>query len=196
MTSYFSDRKLRIRYKGLISNEKGINAGLGQGSLLGLWCFLLLINFAGPQNVPSQLGLRITQNQNVRKPLDVLKKSWVDDLVIMTSVDLKAKSVINPSLREEGPVPFHSRTLHSLPEENNILQHEAIKLQQFANENFMKINQLKTKVAIFNPLNKIDVMPKISFDGQNDIEVVEDYKLLGQILSTDMKTLKNTQNIL
>ena len=60
----------------------------------------------------------------------------------------------------------------------------------------MKINQLKTKVAIFNPLNKIDVMPKISFDGQNDIVVVEEYKLLGQILTTDMKTLKNTQNIL
>ena len=60
----------------------------------------------------------------------------------------------------------------------------------------MKINPSKTKVAIFNPLQKVDVMPEITIDGENNIEVVEEYKLLGQIVSTDMKTIKNTKNIL
>ena len=69
-------------------------------------------------------------------------------------------------------------------------------MQNYANENFMRINPTKTKVAIFNPLHKVDIMPQITFDGQNNIEVVEEYKLLGQIFSTDMKTIKNTKNIL
>ena len=53
MISYFSNRKLKIRFKNLISKEKELNAGLGQGSLLGLWAFLFLMNFAGP-NCPPQ----------------------------------------------------------------------------------------------------------------------------------------------
>ena len=126
----------------------------------------------------------------------MMKRKWVDDLVILTSHDLKTQAVHDPHLRKEGPLPYHSRTEHTLPEEKNYLQHEALKLKSFADQNFMTINQLKTKVAIFNPLNKIDVMPKITFDGQNFLEVVEEYKLLGQIISTDMKTLKNTKNIL
>ena len=143
-----------------------------------------------------EIGLTITEHQKFRKPIPVLKKLWVDDLVIMTAVDLKSSAVSDPSLGKEGPVPYHSRTHHSLPEENNVLQQEATKLQKFAEDNFMKINQLKTKVAIFNPLSTVDVMPKISFDGKSNLEVVEEYKLLGQILSTDMKTMKNTKHIL
>ena len=125
-----------------------------------------------------------------------MKKKWIDDLVILTAIDLKNKAVHNPSLREKGPLPYHSRTQHSLPEKDNRLQHKAEKLSEFARTNFMQINQTKTKVAIFNPLSKVDILPQISLDWENCIEVVDEYKLLGQIISTDMKTLKNTKNIL
>ena len=74
MTSYFTDRKIKIRFKGLTSEEKSLNAGLGQGSLLGLWCFLVLINFAGPQSPPREIGLTVTEHQKFRKPIPVLKK--------------------------------------------------------------------------------------------------------------------------
>ena len=60
----------------------------------------------------------------------------------------------------------------------------------------MVINKLKTKAAIFNPLRSVDVLPEVSLDnGQSQLEVVEEIKLLGQILTTDMRTNKNTNNI-
>ena len=192
MISYFKGRKLKIRFKGLISKEKDLNAGVGQGCLLGLWCFLVLLNFAGPSSIPHQIGLTITENQKSRKPIAIMKKKYVDDLSIMTSIDLKKVAVHDPNLRAQGPLSYHNRTEHYLPRDVNMLQHEAEKLQKYADDHFMKINPLKTKAAIFNPLHKVDVMPQISFDGQNQIEVVEEYKLLGQILSMDMKTIKNT----
>ena len=154
------------------------------------------MNFAGPNCPPSPLGIKMTETIKNRKPIEVMKKKWVDDLVILTAVNLKDKAVFSPSLCEDGPLPYHSRTQHILPEKENRLQQEASILSEYAKSNFMQINQTKTKVAIFNPLSKIDIMPKISFDGENLIEVVEEYKLLGQIISTDMKTLRNTKNIL
>ena len=56
MVNYFTDRNLKIRFKNLISNAKELNAGLGQDCLLGLWCFLFLVNFAGPKSTPGPLG--------------------------------------------------------------------------------------------------------------------------------------------
>ena len=196
MVSYFTKRNLKIRFKDLLSEEKELNAGVGQGCLIGLWCFLILVNFAGPQSTPGPLGLRITENIKSRKPIPVIKRKWIDDLSILTAIDLKKEAVHDPTLRTQGPLQYHSRTEHHLPEHRNPLQSEAMKLQNYANENFMRINPLKTKVAIFNPLHKVDIMPQITFDGENNIEVVEEYKLLGQIVSTDMKTIKNTNNIL
>ena len=57
MVSYFTGRNLKVRFKDLISENKKLNAGLGQGCLLGLWCFLFLVNFAGPLSTP---GRKIT----------------------------------------------------------------------------------------------------------------------------------------
>ena len=96
----------------------------------------------------------------------------------------------------EGPLPFHCRTGHFLPKKENVLQKEVDLLQKYAEEHSMKINQIKTKVAIFNPLKCVDIMPEISLtDNSECIEVVEEYKLLGQIIRSDMKTISNTDNI-
>ena len=70
-------------------------------------------------------------------------------------------------------------------------------LVQYSTDSFMKINKTKTKAAIFNPLRSIDIQPKIILDEneQSEIEVVGEVKLLGQIITTDMMTTKNTRNI-
>ena len=114
MISYFKGRKLKLRFKGLISKEKDLNACVGQGCLLGLWCFLVLLNFAGPSSIPQQIGLTITENQKSRKPIPIMKKKYVDDLSIMTSIDLKKVAVHYPNLRAQGPLSYHKRTQHYL----------------------------------------------------------------------------------
>ena len=58
----------------------------------------------------------------------------------------------------------------------------------------MLINQKKTKVMLFNSLRSYDFTPKSTIHKDTDdfIEVVEEQKLLGQIIRSDMKTISNT----
>lgn len=196
MVSYLTQRKLRVRYKGLVSEEKHMFAGAGQGCLLGLWCFLFIVNFAGPKRNEKPLGETITERKNMRKPMPAMKKKWIDDLSILTTVNLKKDAVKELDTNNARPLQYHNRTGHTLPPECNQLQDEVVKLQKYAVDHCMKINKEKTKVAIFNPLKTVDIMPQISLNGDQEyIEVVEKYKLLGQILTTDMKTMSNTQYI-
>ena len=87
--------------------------------------------------------------------------------------------------------------MKTLPDNKNKMQKHINDLVQYSTDSFMKINKTKTKAAIFNPLRSIDIQPKIILDEneQSEIEVVGEVKLLGQIITTDMKTTKNTRNI-
>ena len=59
----------------------------------------------------------------------------------------------------------------------------------------MKINSSKSKIMIFNKSINYDFPPEYSFkDGQN-LEVLEDTKLLGIQLSTDLRWSSNTQTV-
>ena len=58
----------------------------------------------------------------------------------------------------------------------------------------MKLNYDKTKLIIFNPCRTKDFMPEIALDG-HEIEVVDEIRLLGIILRSDMKWVSNTLNM-
>ena len=47
---------------------------------------------------------------------------------------------------------------------------------------------------IFNPCSSIDFMPELELDG-NELKVVEEIRLLGLVISSDMKWVSNTNNM-
>ena len=49
----------------------------------------------------------------------------------------------------------------------------------------MKINYKKTKLMVFNPGRAIDFLPRFNFN-DNELEIVEETKLLGLIISSDL----------
>ena len=61
----------------------------------------------------------------------------------------------------------------------------------------MKINEKKCKVMIFNTGRKYDGMPQLTLSGHGDnyLEVVETFKLLGVIIRSDLKWSENTDYI-
>ena len=69
------------------------------------------------------------------------------------------------------------------------------KLKRFVDDNDMKINQDKSKVLLFNTSWKYDFLPKVTIDSGNNQEVVEEMKLLGVIIQSNMKWNSNTQNL-
>ena len=58
----------------------------------------------------------------------------------------------------------------------------------------MKINFKKTKMMLFNPCTSIDYLPQFAFDDQ-ELEVVEEMRVLGITITSDMKWATNTHNM-
>ena len=81
-----------------------------------------------------------------------------------------------------------------LPPEKNQIQTQIDQLCNYANENEMRLNTDKTKAMLFNTAKNWDFLPEIQVDGQN-LEVVEEYKLLGMMITSDLKWDTNTEYI-
>ena len=59
----------------------------------------------------------------------------------------------------------------------------------------MKINQEKTKIMVFNMTKKWQFPPEIGFQNQKFLEITKQSKILGVIISNDLKWSQNTQFI-
>ena len=65
-------------------------------------------------------------------------------------------------------------------------------LVEYSIENEMKINKSKTKAMLFNSARTRDFTPKLNIEG-DIIDVVEEMKLLGVKITSDLKWSANTQ---
>ena len=119
MISYLSQRQLIVRFQGQVSRKAPLNSGCGQGTLLGLFCFCLTFNGAGPKAMKEDIGKIITQPQRRRKPIPAGKKKWVDDLTLTVPISLKDNLIEDTRETTVKPVPYHGRTGQRLPIDKN-----------------------------------------------------------------------------
>ena len=92
-------------------------------------------------------------------------------------------------------MPYHSRTEQILPREANILQDELDSMSLYTQTRNMRLNPLKTKAMLFNPLHKWDFQPTLTTNGSDILDVVEEYKILGYVMRSDLRTTSNTDYI-
>ena len=121
------------------------------------------------------------------------KKKWIDDFTVLAAIDLK--NTLVPNTEPTRPVPYRGRTEHMLPRNENLLQDEVDQIVTMCGQRNQRLNTIKTKAMIFNPLRAYDIAPNISISPGTICEVVEEYKILGFILRSDLKTISNTENI-
>ena len=93
---FLEERELILRYKGGCSSKKSLPGESPQGTRLGLFLFLILINDAGYNQVERNVGSKITQSMNKRKPLKNIHLKYIDDLSLAEAINLKEKLVVNP----------------------------------------------------------------------------------------------------
>jgi hypothetical protein len=168
--------------------------GTAAGTPLGLFCFLVLFNKAGPAESNTSIGEQITALRRRRKPMAKKKLKWVDDMSLMASLHLP--TVLVPDTRPvPRPVPYRSRLGLRLPRESNTLQDELDSLEVFTQQNLMSCNQQKTKILLFSRMKKYDFSPELQLGGKH-IEVVEEMKIVGFQLRADLKTISNTRYII
>ena len=134
-------------------------------------------------HVPRPIPIRLQESKAVN-----LK--YVDDGSVAVSVNLEThlKNDHEPQL----PPSFHQRTGHILPDENNLLQCYVLDTEKFASENNMMINKSKTDIIMFTNSRKFDFQPEIKFKDGTLLELKSEKKLLGVIISEDLKWRKNT----
>ena len=190
---FLTNRKMTLRYRGKHSNIKYLPGGGPQGTLLGLLLFVVLINDAGFEGQQNNAGELLTSRRNMRTANEIHLK-YVDDLTLAEAINLPDNLVHLSSSERPLPDNYHARTGHVLRENTCALQKQLVRTKEYAENNQMKVNKKKSKVMLFNPCTSIDFMPRIELDN-TELELVEQMKLLGVVIQSDMKWTANTEYI-
>ena len=188
LISYLSDRSMFLTYNGAQSSIKMLPGGGPQGAYLGGLIFMIKYNGAFlrppvPRNIPGPVSKSKSE-----------KVKFVDDGTVAVTVDLKACLIPDPVDRAR-PRNYHERTGHVLPEQNNLLQFYIRDAEQFVSENLMVLNKQKTKVMSFTKSRKWDFPPEVCFTDGTPLECITDTRLVGVVISQDLKWFKNTTYI-
>ena len=159
---------------------------------MGCFIFLILINFLG-YNQSMKIGEHVAKPMRKRMSMGVNYSKYIDDLTIAVAVNLK-QCLKND---ENGPKPttYHARTQHVLAREHNVMQDEVNNLKTYAKQHEMVINDDKTKVILFNNKKSLDFQPQIRLESEECLEVVEEIKLLGIVIRSDLSWSSNTDNM-
>ena len=121
---------------------------------------------------------------------------YVDDGTTASSINLKESLVRDPKSRQR-PLTYLEKNELILQDENNPAQMSFDEIEKFARDNKMVVNKSKTKVIVFNLSKNLQFPPEIKHsDGNTFLEVVSETKLLGVVISNDLKWHRNTNSMI
>ena len=186
--SYLSGRSMILTYNGEKSTQKMLPGGGPQGAYLGGLIFIIKYNGALLRpSIPRLMEGSLSKSKSV-------KVKFVDDGTVAVSVNLKASLIPDPVERPK-PLNYEERTGHVFPVEQNLLHYYIRDAENFSHINQMLINKQKTKVIKFSKSRKWDFPPDLSFADGTEIECVPVVKLVGVMVSQDLKWAQNTSYI-
>ena len=188
IVSYLSNRSMILSHNGEQSKSKRLPGGGPQGAYLGGLIFIVKYNgaFLRPP-IPRNIGGPATKSKSE-------KIKFIDDGTVAVTIDMKS-NLVKDAITRQKPLTFNERTCQVLPSENNLLQFYLKDAENFTSQNKMKMNPKKTKIIKFNKSRKHDFPPELFLSGNQMLEVVSEVKLVGVMVSHDLKWQKNTDYI-
>ena len=139
---------MKVKYKGKVSGSYSLPGGGPQGTLLGLFLFLVLINDLGFKGQENDSGEMITSRRRVDE-LNRIHLKYVDDLTIAEKVNMKTQVEIVPDNERPLPDNFRDRTGHRLINVSSQVYKQLQQTKTYADNNCMKLNLNKTKLIVF-----------------------------------------------
>ena len=149
------------------------------------------VSFEGQENNAGEL---ITSKKRV-KDMNSIHLKYVDDLTLAEAIKMNTQITSVPLQDRPQPDPYRARTGHKLIEEQSQVLNKLNEVKNYADTNNMKINVPKTKLMVFNPCHSKDFLPLFEVESR-PVELVEQTKLLGVIVSSNLSWAANTEYII
>ena len=173
LVSFFQDRQMHVKWHGTTSSVRTLPGGVPQGSTFGL------------------LGFKSSSNENAdHVPLNRRFK-FVDDLSTLEKLNLLLLGLIDYNFHDHVASDIGTDQKF-LPPENFMGQTNLNKIEKWTTDNKMKLNAKKSNFMIFNFTDNHQFATRLYLE-QTLLENVSETKLLGTIVSSDLKWSKNTE---
>ena len=173
LVNYLQDRTMRVKWKGLLSKSRNLIGGGPQGSIFGIWEYLT------------------QSNDNADCVPEDYRFKFVDDLTILEKINLLMIGLASFNVHQSVPseIPIHNQII---PAEHLKMQKYLKDIRDWTESQKMMLNKRKTKAMIFNFSKDHQFSTSLTIDDEK-LEIVEEAKLLGVILTNDLKWSKNTE---
>ena len=172
LINYFQDRKIRVKWHGIFSEIKTQNGGGPQGSFFGILEYLAQNNF------------------NTDFVTDEEKYKFVDDLSILEIINLLTIGLCSYNMKAHVASDIKTEATF-IPPKNLKSQTYLNNISEWTDNQKMRLNEEKTKQMIFNFTNNYQFSTRNKLNNKN-VEVIEKTKLLGTVITTDLKWEENT----
>ena len=191
LISYLTNRKMVLKFRGVLSALQSLPGSSPQGTVLGVILFIIIFNGAALRpNIPRPSWPFLSKTTN--DPV-AIKMKFIDDLSIAARISLNS-DLVEDTLDRQKPLTYDERFGTKLSDDSNFLQHIVDSLKEFSNERQMKINSDKSSVMKFCT-SRTKAFPTEIKVGDNFLEVKEEIKILGVVLKSNLKWDANTEYI-
>ena len=175
LVNFFQDRTMQVKWHGILSAIRTLKGGGPMGSTLGLLEYIMQSN----------------DNSDDLKSSEKFK--FIDDLSILEVICLLSIGIASFNCKAEVPNDIGIGDCF-IPAENLKTQAHINKICEWTTQNKMMLNHKKSNLMIFNNSKKMKVKTRIQMNGVN-LQIVDSAKLLGTIITSDLKWEKNTAEL-
>ena len=164
-----------MKWHGKTSTTRELNGGGPQGATFGIWEYLAQSN----------------DNANCVNPEYRFK--FVDDLTVLEKINLLIVGIscFNSKLSVPNDIPEHNQYIAG----SNLKSQEYLEqIKEWTDQQKMILNLKKTKCMVFNFTENYQFGTRLQLKDEN-LEIVDRAKLLGVIITDDLKWEANTESL-
>ena len=173
--NYLQGRSMTVKWHGKASSTRDLNGGGPQGATFGIWEYL----------AQSNSNADCVSSENRFK--------FVDDLTILEKINLLIVGLCSYNVKSSVPndIATHNQFI---PASSLKSQAYLDNIKEWTENQKMILNQKKTKAMVFNYTDKYKFGTRLTLNEEH-LEVVNTTKLLGVIITDDLKWDSNTESL-
>ena len=103
-------RELILNYRGEKPEKKNMPGGGPQGTVLGMFLFIILINSVRFKQEDRSIGTHVTQDMNAHKVIANMHAKYVEDLTVTEAINLRNALTVEEESNLVRPPNYHQRT--------------------------------------------------------------------------------------